>query len=202
MVSTSGAKALQQSIANLRGVRGAVVETDREGRLTIRVLVVPERPGSEVKAQVVARARSVLGEDVDPERVLVLGSDEDGSGGSKGRRVLTSLATQRGPEGLTVKVALSMNGDTLIGEVQGPPSMPDAEVVARAVLEAVTDLVDDSAELEGAEEIMLGSARMGVVTVRCGGTHLTGSALLTTDSHDMIARAALQAVNRLVGRPG
>lgn len=202
MSSTADARALQQSIANLRGVRGAVVETDKNGRLSVRVLVVPERAAADVKAQVIARARSVLGEDVDPQRVLVLGSEQGGGSAAPGRRVLSSIATERGADGFTVKVALSMNGDTLMGEVKAPPTTLDAEVVARAVLKALSPLVDGPLELEAAEEVVMGAARMGVVTVRHGDMHLTGSALLTTDAHDMIARATLQALNRRAGEAG
>lgn len=199
MASTSGARALQQSIANLRGVRGAVVETDQSGRLTIRVLVVPERAADEVLSQVIAHAREVLGEDVSPDQVLVLGPSANGTPAG-GRRMLSSLTVERTKDGFRAKVALALNGDILMGEIQAPPGTDDREVVAGAVLQALSDLIEGEPRVVAVETVPIGKTTMGVVTVTCDGSQLTGSAVLKTDIHDTIARATLQALNRYVTR--
>lgn len=195
MATTSGARSLQKAIANMRGVRGAVVEQDPRGRTTIRVLVVPERKASEVRAQVLARAEEMLGEDLELDDVTVLGA-ENGGDAALGRRVLSSLTTERGKSGFKAKVTLALNGDLLIGEAEGAPGTEDPEVVAAAVIGALNGLLEGEASVESVEEVAIGDTTLGVVTVTYRDEHLAGSALLKHDSYEMVARATLQALNR------
>jgi hypothetical protein len=178
-------------------VRGAVVETDAEGRTKIRVLILPERSAEDVKNYVLKRGRELLDRPIDPSDVLILGGDRGETG--KGRRVLTSFTTERARDSFKVRIALERDGDTLIGEVEGSRQTDEDRIVVQAVLDALDSLLEHHFELDTVEKIMLGDDQMGIVWLRGDGMTLSGSALLKRDDQEMVVRATLDALNRQIG---
>jgi hypothetical protein len=193
------ARALEHALVALRGVRRAKVETDAYGITAVKVLILPERESKQTVADVRAAAKSEIGVDLEPKRIQVLSSTEVEAGRRSGRRKLTSLTTRRSDEDFSSRVTLELRGDALVGEVQVPVGQQAQYLsVARAVLEAIDDLLDRTFEVNTVEVLSVGESELAVVSLVGDVELLLGSALVKSDEYDAIARATLDALNRLL----
>lgn len=194
---------LEAAVAALRGVRAARIHSGPGGIDAIRVLVVPERDAGEVVHEVQSIVWAHLGAELDPHSIEVMKTTARSSpNGRPKRRKLSSLATKRAGDRFTSQVILELDGDLLIGEDDSPAGARfEHRSVADAVLDAVRRLVTTPLELASADFVEMGDCRIAAVVVQRPDELLLGSAVLTLDEHDAIARATLDAVNRLLGQP-
>ncbi|MDQ4025081.1 MAG: hypothetical protein M3217_06285 [Actinomycetota bacterium] len=191
---------LETAVAGLRGVRAARVHSTPGGLESVRVLVVPERDATEVVTEIQGMVWAHLGTTIDTHAVEVMKATGAAPGnGRPKRRKLSSLATKRSADRFTSQVILELDGDLLIGEDDSPAGRRfEPRSVADAVLDAVRQIVAEPLELASADFVEGGDCRIAAVVVDRTHDLLLGSALVTLDEHDAIARATLDAVNRLL----
>ncbi len=122
-----------------------------------------------------------------------------GTAGVVPRRKLSSLATKRYHDRFMAQVSLELEGDSLVGEVDVPTGRRfEYRSVARAILESVRRLLPYALQLENVEVFNFGAERLAVVSVGSRDDVLVGSALVRSDELDAIARATLDAINRVL----
>jgi hypothetical protein len=193
---------LQQSLEDLRGVRGARVEVQEFSVTAIRVLVIPERDTDETIEEVRKLAARVYGIDVDPNDVEVLRVAESIDASGARRRRLSSISIERSDQRFHARVVLELGGDVLVGESDSPTEQSfENRSVARAILHGLRELLDQPIDLSSVQILSAGTSRLAVVTLSREGETLVGSALVRLDEHDAIARATLDAVNRTITGP-
>ncbi|HEX2294669.1 MAG TPA: hypothetical protein VHN37_05105 [Actinomycetota bacterium] len=195
---------LEAAVAALRGVRAARIHGGPGTIDAVRVLVVPERDPGEVVHEIQGMVWAHLGAEVDAHAIEVMKATAPGAAnGRPKRRKLSSLTTKRAGDRFTSQVILELDGDLLIGEDDSPAGRRfEHRSVAEAVLDAVRRLSDVPLELGSADFVEMGDCRIAAVVVERPAELLLGSAVVTFDEHDAIARATLDAVNRLlVGAP-
>lgn len=197
----AGARRLEDSIAELRGVRQARVETNGTGISSVRVLVIPEHATSDTITAVLNVIRDETGESLDRDVVQVLHAGR-ATPKSMQRRRLSSLATERTPDRFKARVVLELSGDTLEGESDSPNEKAfTLRSVARATLHSLRELMPRALSLESVHLFNTGAHELAIVALTHGDHTLVGSALVRVDEHDAIARATLDAVNRSVALP-
>ncbi|HEV2754174.1 MAG TPA: hypothetical protein VG318_00155 [Actinomycetota bacterium] len=191
---------LEGAVAALRGVRAARVHSTPAGLESVRVLVVPERDPGEVVTEIQGMVFAHLGTTLETHAIEVMkATGAAAANGRPKRRKLSSLATKRSGDRFTSQVILELDGDLLIGEDDSPSGRRfEPRSVAEAVLDAVRQLVAEPLELGAADFIEMGDCRIAAVAVERASDLLLGSALVTLDEHDAIARATLDAVNRVL----
>lgn len=200
--TTTQVNDLEAAVAALRGVRAARIHSGGEAVDSVRVLVVPERDPAEVVLEIQSLVWAHLGAELDSHSVEVMKASGLGAAnGRPKRRKLASLATKRSGDRFTSQVILELDGDLLIGEDDAPAG-PRSEhrSVAEAVLDAARRLVSVPLELGSADFVEMGDCRIAAVVVERRDELLLGSSVVTFDEHDAIARATLDAVNRLLAR--
>lgn len=185
----------QVALNRLRGVRQARVSVERDG-VVAQVLVVPERSEADTKRDVEVICRN-LNLDL-PVHLEVLGARGVRTNPST-RRKLTSLGTRRYGSRFSAHIALELGGDTLLGEVDVPAgSRFERRSVARAVLQGLQRLIPATFQIEDVDVLPFGSKRIAIVSLGSGEDLLVGSALVRTDELEAVARATLDAINRLL----
>lgn len=194
---------LEVAVAALRGVRAARVDSTPAGLESVRVLVVPERDPSDVITEIQGMVWAHLGTSLDAHSIEVMkATGRPDSNGRPKRRKLSSLSTKRAADRFTSQVILELDGDLLIGEDDSPSGRRfEQRSVAEAVLDAVRQLVAEPLELGSADFVEMGDCRIAAVVVQRANEVLLGSAVVTLDEHDAIARATLDAINRLLVDP-
>ena len=186
---------LQTSLARLRGIREARVRPLETG-VEVTVLALPERHEEGTMAEVRTLAGR-LGLDLDSLTVRVMGAGRKAE--VLPRRKLSSLSTKRYGERFTAQVTLELGGDALVGEVDVPVGRRfEYRSVARAILNSVRCLIPYALQLEHVEVLPFGAERLAVVSISSRDDILVGSALVRGDELDAIARATLDAINRVL----
>lgn len=198
--ATTQVNDLEAAVAALRGVRAARLDLRGGAVDSIRVLVVPERDPGEVVHEIQALVWAHVGAELDSHSVEVMkATAQAAANGRPKRRKLASLATKRAGDRFTSQVILELDGDLLIGEDDSPAGRrSEHRSVAEAVLDAVRRLVAVPLELGSADFVEMGDCRIAAVVVERRDELLLGSSVVTFDEHDAIARATLDAVNRLL----
>ncbi|MFY9588360.1 MAG: hypothetical protein WAT66_12980, partial [Actinomycetota bacterium] len=112
------------------------------------------------------------------------------------------LVTETAAFTTEVRVAITVEGNERAGMARGP-STSGLRLVAGATVDAVGDLLKASAvEVQSAELMSVGSVQLAVAVLRLatnrGEQLLTGSAIVRKDANDSIARATLDALNRVL----
>jgi hypothetical protein len=120
------------------------------------------------------------------------------------RPAIIRLTTETAAFTTEVRISVSVNGYERAGSARGP-STTGLRLVASATVDAVAEMLRASAvEVTSAELITVGSIQLSVVVVRLatsrGEQTLTGSALVRKDANDAVARATLDALNRVIGQ--
>jgi len=193
----------QRTLEELRGVRGARVEIQGSDVTAIRVLVIPERETGQTIADVRTLAASILGTEVDPQRIEILRVAGPVQQASVRQRKLSGMSIERSQEWFHARVALELDGDVLVGE-SGSPSERGFEYrsVARATLQSLLELLEGPIDLDTVQILPMGDSQLAVVILGRNDETLVGTALVRLDEHDAIARATLDAVNRSVTASG
>lgn len=186
---------LQASLCRLRGIREARVRPS-QADVEVTVLALPERSEEDTVSDVHVLAQRV-GLDVSGLKVRVMGAGRRAE--LLPRRKLSSLSTKRYGDRFTAQVTLELDGDALVGEVDVPVGRRfEYRSVARAILNSVRCLIPYPLQLEQVEVLAFGGERLAVVSISTRDDILVGSALVRGDELDSLARATLDAINRVL----
>lgn len=203
--ATAVAEPLEAAIGRIPGVRAARVVASA-GRVTeVHVIAGTDRSPKQLVRDVQSVAKATLDLDVDYRTVSIVQLEEASNGHlpAPAAKRLPLLRVVGSRDGMlaTIEVALAEDGVEVTGRARGAA----AEIpllVARATLEAFAGRLDGSvAEIAGVERAEVAGRVVVVVVVRivsAGGERLaSGSALVGADGNDAVARATLDAVNRV-----
>jgi hypothetical protein len=118
------------------------------------------------------------------------------------RPAIVRLVTETAAFTTDVRIAIQVEGNERAGISRGP-STSGLRLVAAAAVDAVGDLLKASAvEVQSAELMTVGAVQLAVVLLRMstsrGEQLLTGSAIVRKDANDAVARATLDALNRVL----
>lgn len=213
---------LEVSLRQLPGIRAASVVTGPDAVPTeIHVLASTEKAPKQIVRDVQSVALARFDLDIDHRIVSVVqfedeGFAEDGAPGQpnghdRGTDSASSARTRPSVSAVTVRSAgtdLEAVVDLTLGEIswtgqsRGAASAASRpRLVANATLEALTDLLGLTAELEyagihpaGERQVVV--AVVSVVEPRLGPQPVSGSAIVRGDVADASARAVLDALNR------
>lgn len=117
------------------------------------------------------------------------------------RPSLVDLAVDDSETEETVRVKLVFHDRTLVGESPARSDLGrDRNGAARATLNAVQLLVDEPLRLVESQVLQIGSGVFAVVCVQSSTRLLLGSALVEDGLRTAMARATLDASNRLIDR--
>lgn len=189
------AQRLQTSLARLRGIREARVRAIDSG-VEVTILALPERSEEDTVDDVRVLAQRA-GLDLGALQVRVMGAGRKAE--LLPRRKLSSLSTKRYGERFTAQVTLELEGDALVGEVDVPVGRRfEYRSVARAILNSVRCLIPYALQLEHVDVLTFGAERLAVVSISSRDDILVGSALVRGDELDALARATLDAINRVL----
>lgn len=175
----------------------------------LHVIIAPERRPDATKRDVQALLLEQFGLAVDWHAIRIVPrphpaptADAPAAGPKAARLVLDTVhLAMRGRE-TTVGVELRRGATMVHGAAEpvGPAAVLAA--VARATLDAIGKTVDDDLELVSAEVVQVGGDAIAVATIVSsdgrGREQLTGSAMVRGSEPDALARAVLDATNRLV----
>jgi hypothetical protein len=187
-------------LSEIPGVRKVKIEQGPQGIDAVRVLATPERDADDMIREIRTVASLSLDLDLDRDRIDVLtsGNPYSDSPGPPRRR-LTTLTLTRDPERFVARVALEAEGDTLVGESASPIGRREERwCVAHATLDALALLFDDPPRLQAVEHLRVSGATLVIVYLTRKNGSLVGSALIRLDEYDAVARATLDALNRVL----
>lgn len=184
-------------IDSLRGVRNASVE-ETEGGIAARIFVIPEANEARLRPAVKSAAAD-LGLSLENDSIVFLSSGSPG--GSRGRRNLNRVSTDRFDGNFIASVSLELGGDILTGEHRSKDACSlRLSSVAQATLNACRDLLAEPVEVEDICLLADGDRSSVLVSILLGVTPLLGAATVRFDEYDATARAVLDAINRAASR--
>jgi hypothetical protein len=217
-------------VNRIQGVSSCRISTDEVGTITeIHVVALPHKAAKLVARDVESCLKAELGIEVDHRKIGVVvitagrpdeDSDRTRAAGAAEDRVVefqveefasrfefrsVSLLVSR--DGLQAEVELARDGVEVLGKAATDnPNAPPTRVVAEAAVKAVGDLLDEPARLCLSEvrDIVLGDDPAVVVKVDLVRNRevksLAGCALLSGNANQTVVFAALDAINRVVGK--
>lgn len=187
-------KTLETAIAELPGVRRAKVEIGPEGVESLRVLVIPERSTARTLDEVQAILTGAVEHPVDRTRIQII---RTGSPPGAGRRRLSSLGLDRSDDRFSVRAALELSGDILVGESVSPQGkLFERRTIAEAIVNGAHELLAFAIDVQRVYIIPDAESAIAVVVLARGSEVIVGSAVVRNDEYDAIARATLDALNR------
>jgi hypothetical protein len=216
---------LEASLRQLPGIRAASVVTGPDGTPTeIHIVASRAKGAKQVVRDVQSVALAAHDIDIDHRIVSVVQFDDEelpavvtlpeastsapaavaapAAADSSTRPVIASISVRTaGPEA-DASVVVAAGESSYEGRSIGPSTHSHRHtLIARATLDAVSELLGLPAEVEFATISTMGTRQMAacvvqVVVPRVGELVLTGSALVRSDDADAVARAVLDALNR------
>lgn len=197
---------VESAIAALDGIEAVrLVPGERRPVDELHVVVTSEREPKQTVRDVQSLLQASYNLDIDRRVISVVQlADDTGARLRDGmpRPVLDTVQMEvRGGE-TSVTVGLTSDDRDVLGAAGPVADSGIARAAAVATLEAVNDLLDGlSLDLVGAEVVSVGAQRVAVAAVVASDGRsreaLTGSAAIRTHEADAIARAVLDATNRL-----
>lgn len=215
---------LERAILRIHGIQAARVVPGPGGRVSeVHVLAGRERGAKQLVRDVQSVILTNFGVDIDYRTVSVVQLDEappaaavveqpsDASSappasgvqvGDSRRPAIVRLVTETAAFTTEVRIGIQVEGDERAGIARGP-STSGLRLVAGATVDAVGELLHASAvDVQSAELMTVGSVQLAVVVLRLatsrGEQLLTGSAIVRKDANDAVARATLDALNRVL----
>lgn len=208
---------IERAIARIAGIQASRVVTEGERIAEVHVLASRGRGAKQLVRDIQSVVLTNFGIDIDYRTVSIVqleeesvaavpapATDADASPAHVLRRpALVRVASETSGFDSDIRVGLRLDGSDHEGTARGPATS-GLRLVAQAVIDAVKTKLDASAvEVEFADVVMAGQRQVAVAVLRIltgRGDHVVvGSALIRRDSNDAMAKAALDAVNRLVG---
>ena len=216
--------ALEDAIRRISGIQAARVVTGPGGRVAeVHVLAGRERGAKQLVRDVQSVILTNFGIDIDYRTVSVVQLDAEPSSAfaptatpvprqesapleipGVPRAAIVRLVTETASFTTEVRVGVAINALERAGMARGP-STAGLRLVANATVDAVAEMLHASAvEVTSAELVTIGAVQVAVVVVRLatsrGEQTLTGSAVVRKDANDAVARATLDALNRVIER--
>jgi hypothetical protein len=214
--------ALEAAILRIQGIQAARVVAGPGGRVSeVHVLAGRERGAKQLVRDVQSVILTNFGVDIDYRTVSVVQLEENSPSvpaQSEGRPAPVSvpvppqidstrpaivrLVTETSGFTTEVKIGVSVSGSERAGIARGP-STSGLRLVAGAIVDAVGEMLHaSSVEVQSAELMTVGLVQLAVVVLRLatsrGEQTLTGSAMVRKDANDAVARATLDALNRVL----
>lgn len=218
---------LEDAIRRISGIQAARVVTGPGGRVAeVHVLAGRERGAKQLVRDVQSVILTNFGIDIDYRTVSVVQLDDPGGAAPSSERpetvarseertvsletalaprpAIVRLVTETSSFTTEVRVGVSVNAYERAGTARGP-STAGLRIVASATVDALAEMLRASAvEVNSAELVTVGAVQVAVVVVRLATTRgeqvLTGSAVVRKDANDAVARATLDALNRVLDR--
>jgi len=217
-------------VSRIQGVSSCRISTDEVGAITeIHVVALPHKAAKLVARDVESCLKAEFGIEVDHRKIGVVvitpGRSEeesvetDGKGEGSDRVVefpveevasrfeFRSVNLFVSHQGMQAEVELARDGLDVLGKAATEnPNAPPARIVAEAAVKAVGDLLEESARLCLSEvrDIVLGDVPAVVVKVDLVRSRdvksLAGCALLSGNANQTVVFAALDAINRVIGK--
>ena len=199
---------VESALSRIPSVTAARIVTNPNGRIAeVHVLARRDRAPKQLVRDVQSVVLASFGMELDYRTVSVVQLDDpliEGDQSSRQPRVaLVRLNSEVRGHSTEIRVHVSAGDQEHIGNVSGPASS-GMRLVARAVVQAVSALVGDSAlDVDFADILAAGEYSVAVAVLRLatnkGDQVVSGSAVVRKDSNDAMARASLSALNRLLG---
>lgn len=188
---------LERAAEALPGIKRVRADTSG-GRLSVRVLVAPERTDEEATRMLRDLATHRLGIALAEDAIEILRTGVAPPAPDGPRRRLMSLTTERLEERFVVRVVLELAGDLVMGQSEGPAKkqLDQQRLVAQAVINALADVLDFSPSVDTVESIQDEEREFWIVTLESDLGTMVGAARVRQNEHDAVARATLDAINR------
>jgi hypothetical protein len=197
-------------LRRLPGVSAVRVQLGDDGRIDqVHVLGSADRTARTLVADVVAALGAELGVTLEPAQVRVAtlrpGKTEPGPAPIRARLKVAGLTVSVLRDSLEARVRLEHEGLTYEGAASGlPGAANNPEVVGLATLRAVELYLRAQGvfQLKMATMVTLAAQQVALVLIAWTGPEeeiFSGAAIVRDDPRDAVARAVLDAVNRLVG---
>ncbi len=130
------------------------------------------------------------------------GANRGGDAGGMARPRLRAIATERSSDRFTARVVLDDRGEPASGETTTSAGRRSEErSIARATLDALARRLDLGVEVDDVDVVEAGGERVALIALSSGRQSLLGSAMVTSDDHEAVSKATLDALNRVVGKP-
>lgn len=195
-------------IRRLRGVSASRVELGDDGRIDqIHVLGSADRTARVLVADVVAALGAELGVTVEASQVRVAllrpGQTQPGPAPLRARLKFIGLTVTTLPDAQEARVRVEHEGLTYEGAASGPAGTASGPgIVGLAALRAVETYLrcDGVFQLKATTVGPLGTCQVALALIAWMGPEeelLSGIAIVRDDPRDAVARAVLDAVNRL-----
>jgi len=200
---------IESALARIPSVTAARVVTGATGRIAeVHVLARRDRAPKQLVRDVQSVVLASFGLELDYRTVSVVQLDDpliEGDLAQQPRVALLRLASEVRGHSTEITVQVSAGGQEHVGRVNGPGSS-GMRLVARAVVQAVDELIGDSAlDVDFADVLPAGEYSVAVAVLRLatskGDQVVSGSAVVRKDGNDAMARASLSALNRLLTAP-
>ena len=217
-------------VSRIQGVSSCRISTDEVGAITeIHVVALPHKAAKLVARDVESCLKAELGIEVDHRKIGVVvitagpsGEDSDRARGKEtaadrvvefpveefaSRFEFRSVSLVVSRDGLQAEVELARDGMDVLGKAATDnPNTPPARVVAEAAVKAVGELLEEPSRLCLADvrDVVLGDDPAVVVKVDLVRNRdvksLAGCSLLSGNVNQTVVFAALDAINRVIGK--
>ncbi|MCA1833825.1 MAG: hypothetical protein ABR548_11330 [Actinomycetota bacterium] len=208
---------MEKAIARIPGIQAVRVVTSGERVSEVHVLAGRARGPKQLVRDVQSVVLTNFGVEIDYRTVSVVQLEEEPPNGDavptgekkasvetprRPRAALSRIASETTGFDSDIRISLRVDEAETEGVARGPATS-GLRLVAQAVIDALKDRLDaSSVEVEFADVVMAGQRQVAIAVLRLltgRGDHVVvGSAVLRRDPSDAMAKAALDAVNRLV----
>ncbi len=208
MARSADVAAYENILRQIRGVLGAQVVVSPSGEVDeIHVLAGPGRGAKQIVRDVESAMAAQFGVNIDHKRVSVAHLRGPGEGAAEGRLKVKGVRLAVDGVRAVCRVELEGEGQVFAGEVEGPASTANRRSLPAAATFAALEQrfrVGDALVLEDAALCQIGQQTVALVSAsilgREGEQTLVGCSLVRGDEQEAMVRAALDAVNRRLGR--
>jgi hypothetical protein len=205
-----GTQSIEEMVGMLEGVRGVrVVDGDHGEVREVHVLAGSDRSAKQIVRDVQSILLTRFGLEVDYRRISVAQLDvpraEPAEAPSqqshRARTIVSQVTVTVAGQRAQATVKLSRGDETLEGVAEGSVASTH-RVVARAAVEAANSASLGTIDVEVAEVLTAGAFHIALTILRVSGGRgdhvLTGAAVVRSDANDAVARAVLDALNRIL----
>ena len=200
---------VQKLIEKIDGVLAAKPVVNEQGDLVeIHVLADRSRPPKQMSRDIQSAVSAATGEQIEHKIISIAQIGEETAKPS-GRLKIESIEVSSGSGGFNACVTLSSGSKTCTGKASGISGrMNRCHAVAAACINAIHDFISENMfYVSDVMKVRIANSDEINVAVCCleNGTErvLTGTALIKDDEYQAVARATLNAVNRVLIRfPG